>query len=413
MVKKFYGWWIVAGTFVTFGLSVGIPYYNNPFFYDYWQREFNWTRSDITFGFPLAALLTIWVGPLLIPKFSPRKMIMAGTGLTCIALCGFAIMPGLLSIYYLFWVMYTIGYFFSGPIPHQLMVSHWFRRNRGKAMGIVYVGVGLVGSLGSFLAKPLTEWFGWKSALMILGFMMFLAWPIALFILKDKPTDIGQFPDGDATPPAEAALQSRSYSELMKNYAFYLLLLGSLCSIGSIGAVNFHMKFVFLDEGFKVGPEVDGAWRTASILILWSSIAGRLSIGWLADKFPKKWVMFASYFLTAATVPLLLAVRPGDPFFYYAFSILFGFGMGADYMMIPLMAADQFGVNTLARAMAVILPVNTISQTWFPFIVARLRDGYGSYNVAMGTVLAVALLGSVAIMLMPRHDPKLDEPAKK
>jgi len=340
-------------------------------------------------------------------------MIMAGTGLTCIALCGFAIMPGLLSIYYLFWVMYTIGYFFSGPIPHKLMVSHWFRRNRGKAMGIVYVGVGLVGSLGSFLAKPLTEWFGWKSALMILGFMMFLAWPIALFILKDKPTDIGQFPDGDATPPAEAALQSRSYSELMKNYAFYLLLLGSLCSIGSIGAVNFHMKFVFLDEGFKVGPEVDGAWRTASILILWSSIAGRLSIGWLADKFPKKWVMFASYFLTAATVPLLLAVRPGDPFFYYAFSILFGFGMGADYMMIPLMAADQFGVNTLARAMAVILPVNTISQTWFPFIVARLRDGYGSYNVAMGTVLAVALLGSVAIMLMPRHDPKLDEPAKK
>ncbi len=53
------------------------------------------------------------------------------------------------------------------------------------------------------------------------------------------------------------------------------------------------------------------------------------------------------------------------------FAILFGFGMGADYMLIPLMAADQFGVNTLARAMAIILPANTIGQTWFPYLVSR------------------------------------------
>ncbi len=66
-------------------------------------------------------------------------------------------MGGVLWIYYGFWVVYTVGYFFSGPIPHQIIVSQWFRRNRGKAMAIVYVGVGLMGSLGSFLVKPLTE----------------------------------------------------------------------------------------------------------------------------------------------------------------------------------------------------------------------------------------------------------------
>jgi MFS family permease len=413
MQKKFYGWWIVAATFITFGLSVGVPYYNISFFYDYFQRDFNWTRSDITFGFPIAAALTIWVGPLLIPKFSPRKLIMFGTALTCVALCAFASMPNVLTIYWGIWVVYTIGYFFSGPIPHQLMVSHWFRRNRGKAMGIVYVGVGLMGSFGSFIVKPLTEALGYKMALMILGFMMFLAWPLALFILKDKPSEIGQYPDGDDHPPAETAMAPRTFSDLMTNYPFWLLLLGSLCSIGSIGAVNFHMKFVFLDEGFVQGPMVDGAWRTASILILWSSIGGRLSIGYLADLFSKKWVMFVTYFLVAATIPLLLAIRPGSDFYLYAFSILFGFGMGADYMMIPLMAADQFGVNTLARAMAVILPVNTIGQTWFPYFVAKLRESFGSYNIAMGVVLAVAMLGAVAIMLLPRHDTRLDEPAKK
>ena len=77
--------------------------------------------------------------------------------------------------------------------------------------------------------------------------------------------------------------------------------------------------------------------------------------------------------------------------------------MGADYMMIPLMAADQFGVNSLARAMAVILPVNTIGQTWFPFFVSVLRREFGDYAGAMGVVLAVALMGALAIMLLPRH----------
>jgi MFS family permease len=401
--KRFYGWWIVCAAVFTFGLSTGVPYYNISFFYDYLARDYGWTREQITLGFPLAAALTIWLGPLLIAKFSPRKLILAGTGLTCIALCGFGMMSGVLMIYYALWVVYTLGYFMSGPPPHQIIVSHWFRRNRGKAMAIVYVGVGLMGSLGAKLVKPLTAAYGYRTTLIILGVSLFLAWPLVLFVLKDKPSEMGLNPDGDVEPPKEAAIAPRSFNELIRSHPFWLLLIGSLCSIGSIGAVNFHMKFVFLDEGFTKGAMADGAWSTAQILILWSSIAGRLSIGYLADKFPKKWVMFATYFIVAATIPLLLKVTPGSEFYLYAFAILFGFGMGADYMMIPLMAAEQFGVNSLARAMAIILPVNTIGQTWFPYFVSKLRTQFGDYAGAMGVVLTVALLGALAIMLLPRH----------
>jgi MFS family permease len=163
------------------------------------------------------------------------------------------------------------------------------------------------------------------------------------------------------------------------------------------------MKLVFIDEGFSKGAVVDGAWRTASILILWSSIAGRLSIGYFADMLSKKWVMFTTYFIVAATIPLLLQVSPASDFYLYGFAILFGFGMGADYMMIPLMAAEQFGVNSLARAMAVILPVNTIGQTWFPYLVSVLRTQMGDYNKALMVVLTVALIGALAIALLPRQ----------
>jgi hypothetical protein len=86
--------------------------------------------------------------------------------------------------------------------------------------------------------------------------------------------------------------------------------------------------------------------------------------------------------------------------------VLFGFGMGADYMLIPLMAAEQFGANSLARAMGVILPTDTIGQTWFPYAVALLREHYGSYDVPLAIVFGMAVFGAIAISLLPRHGRK-------
>ena len=406
MRRLFYGWWVTAASFLTFGIAVGLPYYNMPFFYDYYKRAFNWTKADITLGFPLAALLTLWIGPVLVPRFSPRKLILVGTALTCAAFVGFGTMRGELWVYYSLWFLYTAGYILSGPIPHQLVISHWFRRNRGKAMGILYVGVGLIGFLGSYIVKPLTEGTNFHTALIVWGALMFLAWPLAMFVIRDRAADMGLHPDGDARPPAENQVAPFSFRFLLGQPAFWLLLLGSFCSIGAIGAVNFHMKFVFLDQGFEDKTKegvalLNSVWRVASMTTLATSIAGRLAIGGLADRFSKKWVMTATYFLVAATIPMLLTVSPvHSP---VAFAILFGFGMGADYMLIPLMAAEQFGVNTLARAMAIILPVNTIGQTWFPYFVSILREHYGSYKIAMGAVFAVSIIGAVAILLLPRR----------
>jgi hypothetical protein len=114
-----------------------------------------------------------------------------------------------------------------------------------------------------------------------------------------------------------------------------------------------------------------------------------------------KHVMTITYFVVAASIPLLLSVHPsGSPHF---FAIVFGFAMGADYMLIPLMAAKQFGVNSLARAMAIILPVNTIGQTWVPYGVSWLREIFGSYMVPMAVVLGVAVVGAISIVLLPRE----------
>ncbi len=413
--RGFYGWVVAATSFITFGIAVGIPYYNLPFFYDYFQRAFHWDLKEITLGFPLAALLTIWVGPLLIPHFSPRKLIITGAGFTALALFGFAFMHGSLTMYYVFYFLYTVGYLFAGPIPHQILVSYWFKVKRGRAIGFVYVGVGLVGSIGPFLVRPLTDKYGFQTALAVLGGLMFLVWPLAFFLLKDKPEELGQFPDGAAEPPPDMKLSSHTFAYLLRSWPFWLLLIGSICSIGSIGAIIVHMKFVFRDAGFTDQRMLDAAWAKASVMILWSSIAGRLIIGYLADVFSKKRVMTATYFIVVATILLLLWVSPERSYSLPLFALVFGFAMGADYMLIPLMAAEQFGVNTLARAMAIILPVNTIGQTWCPQGISALREYFGNYAAPLWAVFALAMVGALAIALLPsdkplKHRPGVDEP---
>lgn len=408
MNKKFYGWWVAAASFITFGLAVGLPYYNLGFFYNYYtkpiaQGGFGWSRADAVLGFPLAALFTLWVGPMLIHRFSPKILILIGTALTFLAFTGFAYMPGSLMFYYSLFFVYTVGYILSGPIPHQVIVSQWFRKKRGMAMGMVYVGVGLFGSAGSLLVNYVANHYGFHVALQVLGVCVLLAWPIAIWVLKNKPADVGQFPDGESVPSADQKIEQKSFAFLLRQPAFWLLTVGSFCSIGAIGAVNFHMKFVFEDQGFTNTKQLNDIWTTANVLILWSSIIGRLFVGWIADRAPKKIVMVCTYFLVSVTIPVLLLVTPMKQEYVYVFAVLFGFGMGADYMLIPLMAAEQFGVNSLARAMAIILPTDTIGQTWFPYGIARLREAVGSYSTALTVVFVVAVIGAIAIALLPRH----------
>ena len=404
---KFYGWWISIAAFFTFGLAVGIPYYGMGFYYDYYQKAFGWTRPQMTLGFPLAVAFTLWVGPVIMHRYSPRKLMMIGAGLTALAFIGFSKMTGDLYFYYGMWTLYTVGYILSGPIAHQIIISQWFKKNRGKAMAATYLGVGVFGGLVvENFAAPITKATNFQNALFWTGIAVLLVIPIAFLVLRDKPSDMGQTPDGLPVTKAEIPPPSRTVSELLKQPSFWFLMVGSLCSIGSIGSINFHMKLIFKEQGFTDQATLDAIFGTALKYILFSSIAGRIVMGYLADRFSKKYVMLVTYALVAATIPLLFLVTPQSPEYVYIFSILFGFGMGADYMLIPLMAAEQFGVNTLARAMAIILPADTIGQTWFPYVVAHIREGGSSYSTALNIVFAMAALGAAAVMMLPAHGKK-------
>lgn len=410
--KPFYGPWIVAASFVTFGLSTGFPYYNIAFFFDYFRDGHGWTAQLVTTGAPIAVLLSIWAGPVIVPRVSPRKLILVGTGLTFLAFQWFSRLSGNPYEYYAAWCLYMFGYFLAGPIPHQVIISNWYKKKRGSAMGIAYVGVAVVGALGNQLAPRLASAMEYTEALHYLSFLLLLAWPLALFVLKDKPQDVGQLPDGagsaaelEAEPqaPAQEQDEPRSFAYLASKPAFWFLLVGSAASIGSIAAVNFLMKFVFEEQGFVDQAQRDAVWASASTSYLLSSIAGRLLAGYLSDRLPRKYVMLATYMVVAAAIPLLFLVTPEQPGMVYVFAVVFGFAMGADYMLIPLMTADVFGLATLGKAMSAILPSDTITQFWTPRVIASLAAGWGGYGKALWAVFGLAAFGAAAIAMLPKR----------
>jgi MFS family permease len=394
----YYGWRIAASTFLTLLVIVGIVYYSFPVYYAPLISEFGWSRAEVTAGFFYSILI---VGPIfgisagfLIDRFGTKYVLLGGLLAAGGAFFGFCTMHSL-KAYYLFYFMQSIGYVAAGPIPNQVLISQWFHRLRGRAMGMAYVGIGIGGAAAPVLAQYLIAHFGWRTAMLSVGGFIYLALiPLVLTATRDRPSELGLFPDGgpapigtpQGAPPGAALMALRNAA---RTRAFWMILIGSSLSIGAVGGVIQHLQLFLRDKGFA--PE--SAARVASLLLV-SSIAGRLVMGYLADRFSKKHVMIGAFLMVGAAVPVLYFVKvPGA---VQGFAILFGFGMGADYMLIPLVTAQCFGVAALGRLMGIILTADAISQAFMPVIVGRMFDLYGSYAWGFAFLSAAGLTAALA-----------------
>jgi sugar phosphate permease len=388
--------YVAVTSFVTLFSIVGLALYGLPFYYDFMVREFGWSRTQVTSGNALSKLL---IGPLfgfmagwVVDRFGPRRLMMAGILMAGIALIGLAHMTSL-SMFYAFYLLNAVGYVCGGPLPNQVLLSRWFDKSRGKAMGFAYLGIGIGGYLVLILSPRLVEAFGWRGALQVLGILIIvLALPMAFFV-RDEPPAVAMTPGAAAARPAGVV----PMGTIFRNPAFYLLAIGSMCSIGAVGGTNQHLKlFLSLDLKFS-----QTAAASIASTVLACSIAGRLLMGWLADRMPRKHVMLIIYLLIAGSIPLLFFAE--SKLALYAFAVIFGLGLGGEYMIIPLMAAELFGVRVLGRLLGVILTADGVAEATFPMLVGRLRDTTGSYQTGFIVLIAVAIAGTIAIAFLPRR----------
>jgi MFS family permease len=384
---------VASTAFLALFATVGIALYGLPLYYDFMVKEFGWTRAQVTSGNAFSKIL---VGPLfgfiagwVIDKFGPRSLMMSGIVMAGGALIGLSLMSGAFWMFYLCYLFNALGYVCGGPLPNQVLLSRWFDQSRGKAMGFAYLGIGIGGALVPLVSHRLTEAFGWRGALCTLGILMIvIALPMAYFV-KESPES-----------PKQQTVAVSPIGFVFRTPAFYLLALGSMCSIGAVGGTNQHLKlFLSLDQNFAQG-------QAAKIIstVLTFSIVGRLLMGWLADRWPKKYVMLLIYFLIVAAIPLLFFAS--SPNVMYLFAAVFGIGLGGDYLIIPLMAAELFGVKVLGRLMGIVLTADGVAEAVSPMFIGHLRDQTGSYHTGFFVLIGMALVGACAIALLPGKKPE-------
>ena len=339
--------------FILLFCNVGLTVWGLPFYYDFWVKEHGWSRAQVTSGNALSRVLVGlafgFLAGWLVDRFGARRLMMAGTLMTGIALAGLGSISTL-GMFYLFYLCSALGYVGGGPMPNQVLLSRWFSKSRGKAMGIAYLGIGFGGAASPWISHALIQQFGWHMALKILGLVVIAIGLPAAYFVKDPP--VAQ----DARAPEEKVQPTAAF----KSRHFYLLMLASMLSIGAVSGTQQNLKlFLSLDLHFSQ----IAATRVLS-LVLVSSLFGRLFIGWLADRFPRKFVMLLIYALAAAAIPLLfIASSPGVIF---VFAAIFGIALGGEFMIVPLMAAELFGIQSLGRLMGVFLAADGVENRFLP-----------------------------------------------
>jgi MFS family permease len=381
------GYQAAATSFVVLFWVVGVSLWGLPFFYDFMVQQFGWTRAQVTSGNALSRLV---VGPVfgfligwLVDRFGPRRVMMIGILMAAFALVG---LGGISSIgmFYFFYFFNALGYVVGGPLPNQVLLTRSFERSRGKAMGFAYLGIGIGGAAVPWISHALVQHFGWQTALQILGLSLAIFSLPLVALLKEPPR-----------PKINCEADSASPRAAFRDRSFYLLTLGSMCSIAAVSGTQQNLKLLLsLDRHFSQG---DAAGVLS--LVLGFSIAGRLLMGWLADRFPKKYVMLLTYLLVAAGIPLLFL--GSNRLLLFVSAAIFGVGLGGDYMIVPLMTAEIFGVEILGRLLGVIIVAGGIAEAVAPWAVGRLRDVTGTYSVASFTLIGVALLGGLAVLALP------------
>jgi MFS family permease len=406
----YHGWWIVGASFSILLVTVGTGLYGPPVFLVPLQDQFGWSRAVISGGTAVGALTVGLVAPLVgvfIDRYGARKVMTTG-GLVMGG--GFFLLGAIQSLWQLYAlnVIAAIGLSSAAWLPNQTLVSNWFDRLRGRAMGITLAGIGFGGLSMPPLAGLLIGEFGWRTAYAVLGALVLLVVvTVTLALIRSRPEDMGLLPDGEpavseatrtnpgGAAPNGAEIAGLSLAESVRTGAFWMLSLGHVFwSFGSMSIIG-HLPAFLADRGFEIGS-------AASYLAfaIGLSVVGRVGFGVLADRFTKKRIMCWALILHAFAVICLLEV---DRFGALpSFVVLFGIGIGGGAVLIPLLIAECFGLRAFGKVLGVLTISATLGAAAGPVLTGRIFDVTGSYQLAFILHIASFTASAVAFYLLPK-----------
>ena len=408
--KIFYGWVIVAVSLLSLLVSNGLSIGGLPVFYKPIQDDLlalgtvtAQTKDAVTglaagLSFLLAGIFSFAIGFFINRAGSKLFMIIGtlilGSGLVFYS---FAAKPGDV---YLSHSMLGMALGLVGVMIQTVLVSNWFRRKRGTAMGIVLTGTSFGGVLIPLIATPLISSYGWRTALQLLSLLVWLVLlPGIIFFVKNKAQDLGLNFDGDevaavtsAEPPPTSGM---TFGEALRSPVFWALGLCAVLIFYPIFTISQQFN-LYLQNNVGVSKE---AASFAQSMLFVTSVCGKFLFGWLCDRFPTRVViMICCTVMFLATIMLLGFLTPST---IYLFLLPFGLGYGGTFVLVQLLTVESFGLRDIGKILGAITLIETFGGFTGSVVTGRLASmNNGDYTLAFYGVTVAAGLALLSTFLI-------------
>jgi len=405
----FYGWVIVAVTFVTMGVGVNARTAFSLLFPPILD-EFGWERGvtagAFSFGFLVSAVLSPSLGRLMDVR-GPRVVIELGVGLMAAGLMLATLVREPWHLYATLGVLVGGGGVCLGYTGQALFLPNWFVRRRGLAMSLAFSGVG-VGSivllpwLGTLIGRA-----GWRAACWALGILVLALLAPLNLLLKRRPEDLGLEPDGDdasgsaaARPaidivdPAWAAVDW-TLGRALRTAPFWWIMVGYFCGLFAWYAVQIHQTKYLVEIGFS---PTEAAWALGFVSL--AGIPGQIALGHLSDRIGREWVWTVGSLGFALCYVALLLLRdtptPTLLYFMVASQGMLGYGLTSVIGAIP---AEIFQGRHYGAIFGALMLASIVGGAAGPWVTGALYDATGSYALAFVLAIGASALSALAIWL--------------
>ncbi len=404
MKHLYYGWVIVLITTCVLATQ-GLIFYSFGIFLKPLTAEFNWERGALSAALSMngvvAGLLAIFIGRLS-DKYGPRLLVTANGLLTGMAFLLLSQISSLWQVYLIWGLPMGIagGCAF---IPLISTIPRWFAKNRGIAMGIATTGFGL----GGIIAPPLAQWlisgYGWRQTYIILGLIiLIIITPLAQF-MKHSPQRIRLKSYGENGTTMEdkqsLATEGVSLKQAIKTSHFWVF--GSIlfCFFFVLQTIIVHI----VPHAVDIEIPTTVAVGILSIIAV-SSIIGKLSIGFIADKVGARRALTAC--LTLATLALIWLLFAKEIWMFYLFAVLFGIAYGGVIPLENLIPAELFGLKFLGMILASLMLFLTIGGALGAPLAGYIFDVTGNYSLAFLICVIIFVLGLIPSVILLRSKGK-------
>jgi MFS family permease len=396
--KYFYGYHIVAASFVIQAVCIG-PLFTYGVFFKQFQAELGWSRAVIS-GASSLAFFIMGAGGILAGRLNDRIgpriiMVVSGTSLGLGYLL-MAHMQAAWQLYFLYGIMVGIG-FSTHDVITLSTVARWFIKRRGMMSGIVKVGTGAGQMLVPLIAAALIAAYGWRHAYTIIGAIALVILVAAALVLLRDPRAKGQLPDGNSAAAGESMVETAEHNLSLKKAVrtepFWILCVAEFTIFFCLLTMIVHIVPHATDLGLSPGVAA-GVLATIGGV----SMVGRISMGTANDKIGGRRSLTICFIILICG--LLWLQIAGQVWMLFLFAAVYGFSHGGFFTVMSPLVAELFGIGSHGLLFGLVLFSGTIGGTIGPVLAGRMFDVVGSYQGVFWLLIGLALSGLVLITLL-------------